>query len=147
MKLKFPAPPHLEAVMLPEAAHDAVETVARKLTCGLYYLHEKKVFPKGGLILFHWFTSAQEFEYGHIPALTALANIKSERLPLVRNGRDLADQFDYQYSADDSREIFLLRAVFCDSFGFVTTFTRDPAKLAGLTAKLANMEQPTFKSI
>lgn len=108
---------------IPDAMHRCVETLAAKLTKAVYFKEQGSIFPSDGDIAFHWFTNAQKQEHGAIAALEALANVKATEPMLIRNGKDLRDQFDYRYSADEGSALYCLQVVFGKVFGFVTLFS------------------------
>ena len=123
-------------VKIPGAVHAAVQTIASKVTKGVYFRQTGAIFPLDGDLLFHWFTNADREEQGLIPVLQALASIASTSTPKVRNRQNLNDQFDYDYSRDGGGDIHLLQAHFGKVFGFVTIFSQTPGRLQKIVAEL-----------
>jgi hypothetical protein len=107
-------------VKVPEEMDRAVQTLAGKLTKGIFFRETGTIFPKDGGIMFHWFTNAQRIENGEIPVLNVLGQLASMSKPKVRATRDLSEQFDYLYSCDESKELQVIQATFNQVFGFVT---------------------------
>jgi hypothetical protein len=93
-----------------EAAERTIDTVVQKVLRALHYKHTGKIAPIGDQIVFmRWFTNAYVHQLEHesyAPFLSLPA-----RPPMVRNGRDLSDQFSYRYGVDDDRDVsaFFLR--------------------------------------
>ena len=131
---------------VPEAMPKSVGTFAAKLTKAIYYQQMSEIFPAGGGIMFQWFTNAQLHEYGKIPVLEVLSAFAGMSPPMQRSGTDLKDQFDYQYSMSDERDIHVVRAVFGQVFGFVTIFSQTLGRLEamedGIREKLGREDGP-----
>lgn len=122
---------------IPEAMHRCVETLAAKLTKAVYFMEQGCIFPSDGDIGFNWFTNAQKQEHGSIAVLEALANVKAAEPVLVRNGKDLRDQFDYRYSVDEHAALHCLQVVFGKVFGFVTLFSPIAQRVRDIDDELA----------
>lgn len=114
----------------------AVCNLARKLSKAIYFKATENIFPTCGSIQLHWFTNADFFKYGTFPALDSFANIQSVKPVLVRNGKDLSDQFDYRYSFSEDHGLAVLRAVFGKSFGIVTIMSPRDGCLQKIDDKL-----------
>ena len=121
---------------VPNAAHRAVGTLAGKLSKAMYHRATGKVFPTDGGITFHWFTNAQLREHGHIPALEAMQSIAAMQQPVVRNGKDLSDQFVCKHSTDDQGELHILQATFGQVFGFVSMFSPMAGRMEDIVATM-----------
>ena len=119
----------LGIVSVPEAMPKSVGTLAAKLTKAIYYQQMNEIFPSSGGIMFQWFTNAQLYEYGKIPVLEVMSAFAGMSPPIQRSRIDLKDQFDYQYSMSDERDIHVVRAVFGRVFGFVTIFSQTLGRL------------------
>jgi len=80
----------------PKIAGAAVDAVFRKLMCALHYKHTGDILPADAEITVKWATNAAlpEFMTDDLKALVAGLTGKPT---LVRNAKDLADQFDYRY--------------------------------------------------
>lgn len=114
----------------------AVQTFARKLSKAIFYLETGEIFPAVGEIQFNWFTNAAFFKSGSPPVLEAFSAIEAPVPRIVRNAKNLSDQFDYRYALSANRELALLRAVFGRGFGFVTISSPIPGKLHEIDAEL-----------
>ncbi|MEH2530818.1 hypothetical protein V1277_002806 [Bradyrhizobium sp. AZCC 1588] len=95
-------PQHLPMVAIdPQIAGTAVDAVFRKLMCALHYKHAGNILPADATITVKWATNAGLPEFITEDMKAFVAGL-TEKPPLVRNGKDLSDQFDYRYSkADD----------------------------------------------
>ncbi|MBO9689767.1 MAG: hypothetical protein J7598_24465 [Mitsuaria chitosanitabida] len=131
----------LSVVKVTREMHDAVAVLANKLSKAIYFIHEQKVFPSEGEIAFHWFTNAELLKHGSIPALEALKSLHRIGTPLKRNGKDLKDQFDYEYSHGDGYHV--AQVIFGKVFGFVTFFNPNPGTVGAL---LQRMREKSGKS-
>jgi hypothetical protein len=121
---------------VPEAMHACVATLAGKLTKAIYHQQRGRIFPADGGITFQWFTNAQHMEHGCIPILQSLQGILGASKPIRRNGQDLRDQFDYEYSSSQAGDLHLLRVAFGSVFGFVTIFSQTPGRLEAIDDEL-----------
>lgn len=126
----------LPLVKVPEAAHRAVGSLAGKLTKALYHRATGNVFPVQGGIMYHWFTNAQMMEHGQIPALEVLRGIAAMLPPVVRNGKDLSDQFQCLHSSDEPGELHVLQVAFGRVFGFVSMASTNPGQLESFVATM-----------
>jgi hypothetical protein len=80
----------------PQIAGDAIDAAFRKLVCALHYMHTGNILPASAEITVKWTTNAglPDFMTDDMKAFVAgLKGVPS----LVRNGKDLSDQFDYRY--------------------------------------------------
>lgn len=128
----------LGVVSIPEAANRAVGTLAGKLSKAMYHRATGRVFPVDGGIMFQWFTNAQLREHGEIRLLEALKALAATQQPVIRNGKDLGDQFVCRHSTDAQGELHVLQVTFGGVFGFVSMFS----PLAGrMEAFVHSMEQ------
>ncbi|MFH1344075.1 MAG: hypothetical protein ABIL01_23190 [Pseudomonadota bacterium] len=84
----------------PQVAGAAVDAVFRKLMCALHYKHTGNILPADATITVKWCTNAGLPEFMTEEMKTFVAGL-TEKPTLVRNGKDLADQFDYRYRASD----------------------------------------------
>lgn len=84
----------------PRIAGAAVDAVFRKLMCALHYRHTGNILPADATITVKWCTNAglPEFMTDEMKAFVAGLTGKPT---LVRNGKDLSDQFDYRYRTSD----------------------------------------------
>ena len=124
----------INVVKVPPELHDAVAVLATKLSKSVYFLYEKKIFPADGEIALHWFTNAQLLQYDTIPALESLAGLPMTGLPLRRNGKNLKDQFDYEYTLGEGYHV--LKVAFGRVFGFVTFFNTEPGTVAEFLGRM-----------
>lgn len=123
-------------VNVTEHMDTAVQTLAGKLSKAIYYLETGQIFPIEGQIQFHWFTNTDLFKSGPPPVLEAFKHIEVPVPRLVRNRKNLSDQFDYRYALSDNKELALLRAFFGRAFGFVTISSPVPGKLTSIDAEM-----------
>jgi hypothetical protein len=84
----------------PEIAGVAVDTVFRKLICALHYKHTGEILPADAEITVKWATNAALPDFMTEEMKTFVAGLTKEP-KLVRNTKDLADQFDYRYQVAD----------------------------------------------
>jgi hypothetical protein len=126
----------LPLLTITEEVHRSVGVVAGKLTKAIYFLHQRRIFPKKGGILFGWFTNADMLWDGQIVALEAFGNIEGEQRLLVRDSKNLNDQFSYIYSSDETQTLHLLRAVFGSSFRFITAFSQEEGRMDSLLQEI-----------
>lgn len=103
---------------IPREVEGAVETLAEKLSKGLFYLETKSIFPNDGGLLFQWFTNANVIqEHGMMP-FEPLIKLPGRTPVLKRSEKDLRDQFGYKFSVGENAWVFVLLAYFGKSFGF-----------------------------
>ncbi|MET3070615.1 hypothetical protein [Herbaspirillum seropedicae] len=139
---------HSGVVNVPARADDAVIVLARKLTKALFYRATGRPFPVDGDILFNWFTNATLLEHGEIPALMYAAQFRSESIPTVRSGINLANQFDCRISLSPDNNLLIVQALFGATFGFVTAASSTPRLLSDINARwIAQEEGSLFRSI
>ncbi len=123
-----------------------VGVLASKLTKAIYYQQMGQIFPLNGGMMFQWFTNAQLQEHGVIPVLEVMSAFAGMSPALQRAGTDLKDQFDYQYSVSEERDIHIVRAVFGRVFGFATVFSQVPGRMEAIEdsikAKIGQDEGP-----
>lgn len=100
----------------------AFETVLRKIMRALHWKHTGKVAPADDrLLLASWYTSA----YLHVLHSSGDFDLFSQlpaRPALVRNGRDLSDQFAYRYGVSETQDASVYMLMFRHSViatGFV----------------------------
>lgn len=100
--------------------HAAIENVARKLFCALFYKHTSRILPVTGGIAYRWFTNMQ-IEADHIPR--ELDPLLKNFPVLQRANTKLDDQFFYRWVTADEKSIAVFLAFFRRSFailGFVS---------------------------
>jgi hypothetical protein len=114
---------------IPDYAHVAVGSLARKLSMALFFRETGNAFPEDGGIMFHWFTNATLREYGQIIALEASMDIPGLSPPLQRGGKNLEGQFSCLYSVDGAGELHMLRVVFGKVFGFMSLFSQQAGRI------------------
>lgn len=73
----------------------AVDRVATKLFCSLYYMHTGSIIPHEGGIVFRWFTNAQSPE--ELSSFGVLAPLLTSFPKLQRQGTTLGSAFNYRY--------------------------------------------------
>jgi hypothetical protein len=83
-----------------QIAGAAVDAVLRKLMCALHYKHTGNILPVDGTITVKWCTNAALSEF-MTDDMKAFEADLTEQPTLVRNGKDLSDQFDYRYRTSD----------------------------------------------
>ena len=83
-----------------QIAGAAVDAVFRKLMCALHYKHTGNILPADAIITVKWCTNAGLPDFMTDEMKAFLAGL-SEKSTLVRNGKDLSDQFDYRSRASD----------------------------------------------
>ncbi len=116
-------------VNVPKELHDAVCVLAGKLAKGIYYQQGQGVFPKGGCLLMNWFSNADYLRDGSYKILEMINSLPGVVPKVVRSGRHLHDQFQYKLSMSDKADIFVIQAVFGNSFGFVVVGSAIPGIL------------------
>jgi len=84
----------------PQIAGAAVDAVFRKLMCALHYKHTGNILAADGTITVKWATNAGLPEFMTEEMIAFLTGLP-EKPTLVRNGKDLSDQFDYRYRVSD----------------------------------------------
>ena len=84
----------------PQIAGAAVDAVFRKLMCALHYKHTGNILPADATITVKWCTNASLPEFMTAEMKAFVAGL-TEKPTLVRNGKDLSDQFDYRYRASE----------------------------------------------
>jgi hypothetical protein len=84
----------------PQVAGVAVDAVFRKLMCALHYKHTGNILPADATITVKWATNAGLPEFMTEEMKAFVAGL-TETPTLVRNGKDLSDQFDYRYRTSD----------------------------------------------
>jgi hypothetical protein len=84
----------------PKIAGAAVDGVFRKLMCALHYKHTGNILPVDAEITVKWATNAGLPEFLTDEVKAFIAGL-TEKPTLVRNGKDLSDQFDYRYKVAD----------------------------------------------
>jgi hypothetical protein len=104
-------PQHLPMVAIDQQiAGTAVDAIFRKLTCALHYKPTGNILPADAMITVKRCSNAglPEFLTDEMKAFVAGL---TEKPTLVRNGKDLADQFDYRYrtSEDGSASMYFLK--------------------------------------
>jgi hypothetical protein len=77
----------------PKIAGAAVDGVFRKLMCALHYKHTGNIVPADAEITVKWATNAGLPEFLTDEVKAFIAGL-TEKPTLVRNGKDLSDQFD-----------------------------------------------------
>lgn len=78
----------------------AVDAVFRKLMCALHYKHTGDILPADAEITVKWATNAALPEFMTQQMQTFVADLTGKPT-LVRNAKNLSDQFDYRYSVAD----------------------------------------------
>lgn len=84
----------------PQIAGAAVDAVFRKLMCALHYKHTGNILPADATITVKWCTNSGLPEFMTEEMKAFVAGL-TEKPTLVRNGKDLSDQFDYRYRTSD----------------------------------------------
>ncbi|MGC0322566.1 hypothetical protein ABIG06_003195 [Bradyrhizobium sp. USDA 326] len=85
----------------PKIAGAAVDAVFRKLMCAFHHKHTGEILPADAVITVKWATNAALPDFMTEEMKAFVAGLANEP-KLVRNAKDLSDQFDYRYSlADD----------------------------------------------
>ncbi|WP_146012880.1 hypothetical protein [Herbaspirillum sp. BH-1] len=126
---------HSGIVHVPVRADEAVIVLARKLTKGLFYKAYGNALPLDGEILFNWFTNATMLEHGEVPVLTYASQFTSESIPTMRNGQNLADQFECRIGRSNENNLLIVTALFGASFGLVTVASSTPGQLSAMNLR------------
>jgi len=85
-----------------------IKLFGHKLGLALYYFHTGRIVPeKGGISIPRWYSNAEQLE-GKVPRFIG------QQVYLERQKIDLSDQFNYEYTADEEKNM----AVFVTSFRF-----------------------------
>lgn len=107
------------AIKITEEFHQAVCTLAKKLSKGIYYRESKKPFPSNGCIMMNWFTNVEIIRAGKYPVFDLLKELNGDAPMLQRAGIYLNDQFEYKLSITSESDYYLLQCKFGNSFGLV----------------------------
>lgn len=93
-----------------QVAGAAVDAVLRKLVCALHYKHTGNILPADGTITVKWCTNAALSEFMTEDMKAFVADL-TEKPALVRNGKDLSDQFDYRHrkSEDGTSSMYFVK--------------------------------------
>jgi hypothetical protein len=84
----------------PKIAGAAADGAFRKLMVALHYKHTGNILPADAEITVKWATNAGLPEFLTDDVKAFIAGL-TEKPVLVRNGKDLSDQFDYRYKVAD----------------------------------------------
>jgi hypothetical protein len=84
----------------PKVAGAAVDAVFRKLMCAFHYKHTGEILPADAVITVKWATNAALPDFMTKQMQAFVAGLDGEPR-LVRNAKDLSDQFDYRYRVAD----------------------------------------------
>jgi hypothetical protein len=123
-------------VKISPEVQEAVQSIARKLAKGLYYLETSTIFPNDGALLFQWFTNADVLREGRPVLFESLKELTGKVPVLRRADKDLRDQFAYKLSVSDDVKLFALQATFGRSFGFVVFGSTNRGQLESIAAEL-----------
>jgi hypothetical protein len=105
----------------------AVTTFATKLFMALYYLHTRRIVPRGGGARFRWWTNAQDLSPLNTPELQQILS----RFPELKRARtSLEDQFSYRFAAPVDNP---------DLYAFLVTFNRSFVMMGMVAADLSRL--------
>jgi hypothetical protein len=98
---------HMAGISADESER-TIEVCLHKICLALHYKHTGNIVPSNGGIYVHWFTNAYTHHFER--EFSDFRNLPIQPL-LVRNGRDLSDQFAYKYGLDPSNRLsaYILR--------------------------------------
>jgi hypothetical protein len=98
-----------------EAAEELFETAIDKLLRALHWKHTGNIVRRPEGVKAAWYTNAYFNSFSQSEEASFYTNLPACP-PIVRNRRDLSDQFAYRYGKDDSGEISAFLIQFRNSF-------------------------------
>lgn len=126
----------LSSIHVPPLAQLAIAIFAAKLTKALHYIHSGKRLAEGSSIRFRWYSNQSLFEGDGRTIPEGLAAKLGISGPIKREGRNLKDQFDYNYAMSADGNIAIYFCFFRRSFAFVSFAAIDGAVLERAVDKL-----------
>lgn len=116
--------------MSADQAERAIETVFKKIAKALHYKHTGFIVPPHADIWLRWFTNAYLFKAREQHFEDFVAALPAGP-PLVRNGRDLSDQFAYRYGRQPDNLVSAYSFVFRNSLVGFVIINAEPDAAAG----------------
>ena len=98
---------------------NAIHTFAKKLTKGIYFLNSQKIFPEDGCLMLGWFTNVEFVKASGFIPFELIKDVSGSIPPILRNGKSLDNRFSYKFSISEKSDLFVLQAMFGNSFGLV----------------------------
>lgn len=114
----------------------AVHTFAKKLAKGVYYMHTNKIFPNDGCLMLGWFTNVEFVKKSGFIPFDLIKDIAGTIPPVVRNGKSLDNRFSYKLSISENSDLFVLQAMFGNSFGLVIFGAIQAGQLESIIEKI-----------
>lgn len=109
--------------------------------CALHYKHTGNILPAEATITVKWCTNAGLPEFMTEEMKTFVTGL-TEKPTLIRNGKDLSDQFDYRYrtSGDGSASMYFVK--FRQSiFGAGVVLSKSGEEMEGAAAAKEDVSQ------
>ena len=88
--------------------HDAVGVFAAKLSKGIFYRENKKIFPATGCLAMTWFTNAEISRDGEHEIFELLKSVLGSAPVLLRSRSELNEQFSYKFCIGEADTLFIL---------------------------------------
>ncbi|MDK2126581.1 hypothetical protein [Parachitinimonas caeni] len=124
-------------LQIPDEFHEAIYSFARKLAKGIYYNNSRSIFPSNGGLAVYWFSNVDILQRQSHP-FEFLQHIPGTAPDIVRSGKYLHDQFEYKISTASDFSVFIIQALFGNSFGLIVLGNKSPGQLEAMLEKLSN---------
>jgi hypothetical protein len=97
----------------------AVRVFGKKLAKCLYFMHRKEIFPIDGVLMMGWFTNTEFVRKDGVVLFRFFDSIAGNIPVIERAGRSLSDRFSYKFSDSAESSLFMIQAMFGNSFGLI----------------------------
>ncbi len=98
---------------------NAIHIFSKKLAKGIYYMHSLKIFPNDGCLMLGWFTNVEFVKTSGFIPFDLIKDLSGTVPSILRNGKSLDSKFSYKFSISEKSDLFVLQAMFGNSFGLV----------------------------
>jgi hypothetical protein len=115
---------------------NAIHTFAKKLAKGVYFMHTQKIFPSDGCLMLGWFTNVEFVKKSGFVPFDVIKDVAGTIPPVVRNGKSLDNRFSYKLSISANSDLFVLQAMFGNSFGLLIFGATQAGQLEGIIEKI-----------
>jgi hypothetical protein len=115
---------------------NAIQTFAKKLAKGIYFMHTGKIFPCDGCLMLGWFTNVEFIKSSGFIPFDVIKDVAGKIPPIVRNGKSLDNRFSYKLSISAEIDLFVLQAMFGNSFGLMIFGATQVGQLEGIIQKI-----------
>ena len=115
---------------------DAIHTFSKKLAKGIYFMHTGKIFPNDGCLMLGWFTNVEFVKSSGFIPFDVIKDLAGTIPSVVRNGKSLDNRFNYKLSISENSDLFVLQAMFGNSFGLVIFGATQVGQLEGIIQKI-----------